>query len=217
MFKAVIFDLDGTLVDTEAVWAEAQSRWMKSHGKTYELSFQKEMMGKPTKECVRLMAERYGLDKSPEELAQERLHFFQSAFDDMGFVEKPGACDLINALKDTGIIVAMATSSKREYAEAALNALKCHKQFDSVTCGEDVENGKPAPDIYLKAASKIGIAPEDCVVIEDAPSGIVGAKNAGAKIIGIVDSRYVEALPGADLQVSSLKDITPERLRSLFD
>ena len=215
--RAVIFDLDGTLVDTEAVWTVALTRWMAKHGKTYEPSFQKEMMGRSAEYCVMKMTERYGLTGDPSVLAEERLQFFAAALNETGFIEKPGACALIKTLKEAGITVALATSAEPGYADAALKSLACHEAFSALTTGPEVEHGKPAPDIYLKAASKIGIAPEDCVAVEDAPSGVQSAKSAGMRVVGVADPRYVDALPEATLEVRSLKDLSVERFVGLFE
>lgn len=215
-FRAAIFDLDGTLTDTEAVWTEALRRWMGKYGKTYELSFQKELQGKPAEVGVKLLAERYGLTKDIPALLAERLENFESAFKDIGFVERPGACALIRALFDAGIKVALATSAERDYAEAALKSLACRDCFTALTCGEDITHGKPAPDIYLAAAAKLGVAPEEAIAFEDAPAGVASAKAAGMKVVGVFDPRYNDALPEADVQVDSMRKITVPELQKLF-
>jgi sugar-phosphatase len=165
---------------------------------------------------VRLLAKKYGLTKDVKTLLAERLENFQSAFQDIGFVERPGACALIRALFDAGIKVALATGAERDYAEAALKSLACRECFSTLTCGEDITHGKPAPDIYLAAAAKLGVAPEEVVAFEDAPAGVASAKAAGMKVVGVFDLRYNDALPEADLQTDSMRNITVAQLQKLF-
>lgn len=214
--QAVIFDLDGTLVDTEAVWTIALTRWLDAHGKTYEASFQKELMGRPGVENIRLIRERYGIQGDDDALIAERTRHFRQAFDEIGFVPKPGARELIDALAETDVKIGLATASEREYAERALESLGCRSYFIAVTCGEDVKNGKPHPDIFLAAAQRIGVEPLTAVGVEDSPSGVASAKSAGFKVVGVVDPRYLDALPEADLQVRSLEEVALPVLRSLF-
>jgi HAD superfamily hydrolase (TIGR01509 family) len=190
---------------------------MAKYGKTYEPSFQKEMMGRSAEYCIQKMMERYGIKGETQALLDERLQFFAAALNETGFIEKPGACALVKLLKDAGIIIALATSAEPGYADAALHSLACHEAFSALTTGPEVAHGKPAPDIYLKAASKIGIAPEDCAAVEDAPAGVQSAKTAGMRVIGVADPRYVDALPEAALEVKSLKDLSVERFAGLFD
>jgi HAD superfamily hydrolase (TIGR01509 family) len=215
--QAVIFDLDGTLVDTEAVWTIALTRWMAAHGKTYEASFQKELMGRSGIVNLGLMRKRYGFDGEDGALLAERTEYFHKAFDEIGFVPKPGARELIAALAETDVKIGLATASERDYAERALESLGCRSCFVAVTCGEDVKNGKPHPDIFLTAASRVGVDPKTAVGVEDSPSGVMSAKSAGLKVVGIADPRYLDALPDADLQVRSLEEVAPQTLRMLFD
>ncbi|MEK7473607.1 MAG: HAD family phosphatase [Patescibacteria group bacterium] len=215
--QAVIFDLDGTLVDTEAVWTIAQTRWMAAHGKTYEASFQKELMGRPGIENVRLIRERYDIRGDDDALIAERKKYFRETFDEIGFVPKPGARELIAALAEADVKIGLATAAEREYAERALASLGCRSCFVAVTCGEDVKNGKPHPDIFLTAAQRVGVEPIAAVGVEDSPSGVASAKSAGLKVVGVADPRYLDALPNADLQVRTLSDVTPQTLQQLFD
>lgn len=214
--RAVIFDLDGTLTDTEAVWTEGLRRWLSTYGKTYEPSFQKNLMGKPGEVSVKLLADHYGIEGDWKKLLVERDHAFEIVLRERGFVEKSGACALIRALTDAGLKIGLATSADRPYAEAALKALECRECFSTVTCGEDIEHGKPAPDIYLAAAKKLGVSPDEAIAFEDAPAGVLSAKAAGMKVVGIFDPRYNDALPGADLQVDSLRKVTVPQLRKFF-
>ncbi len=215
--QAVIFDLDGTLVDTEAVWTIALTRWLETHGKTYEPSFQKELMGRSGIVNLGLMRERYGLEGDDAALLAERTDFFRKTFDEIGFVPKPGARELVSALAEMDIKIGLATASERDYAERALESLGCRSCFVAVTCGEDVKNGKPHPDIFLTAASRVGVDPATAVGVEDSPSGVASAKAAGLKVVGVADPRYLDALPDADLQVRSLEEVGPDRLRLLFE
>jgi beta-phosphoglucomutase-like phosphatase (HAD superfamily) len=214
--QAVIFDLDGTLVDTEAVWTEGLRRWLASHGKTYEPAIQHKMMGIPAAVNVKFLAERYGLEVPMEQLLDERVRFFEGALKDLGFVEKPGACALVRKIQAAGIKVGLATSADREYAERALKAIVCHDCFTALTCGTEIVHGKPAPDIYLLAAKKLGVEPVSCLAVEDAPSGVASASAAGMKVVGVADPRYVDALSGATLEVRSLETLTVERCVQLF-
>jgi HAD superfamily hydrolase (TIGR01509 family) len=165
---------------------------------------------------VEVLAEAYGLTAPREQLLQERQTFFHVALDEYGFPEKPGACQLVRALVLAGIKVGLATSADRDYAERALKAIVCHECFTALTCGTEIAHGKPAPDIYLLAAKKLGVDPAACLAVEDAPSGVTSASAAGMKVVGVADPRYVDMLPGASLEVRSLEALTVERCAQLF-
>jgi len=208
-FSAVIFDLDGTLVDTETLLEESNKQLCAKYGKTYDPpAFRARAMAHPEPEYTALLKEVCGLPGAVEELVKERRDFYFKAQDERGIKFKPGAEKLLQALKARGLRLALATSSDRIMLNRVLEKMSLTKTFDVVVDASQIAHGKPAPDIYLETARQLKVKPAECMAIDDAPSGIVSAKAAGMYVIGLLDRRYAKELPGADRVVESLEEVS---------
>jgi sugar-phosphatase len=195
--QAVIFDLDGVLVDSTIVVEGTWRRWAAVH----DLNFERVMQvahGRPARDTVRLFAPHLDAEAEAARLAAEEAHQTD------GLVRIEGAVQLINSLPKSRW--AVVTSGTREIATTRLT-------FASVTIpavlitAADVERGKPDPQAYTLAAERLGVPPESCIVIEDAPAGIQGARAAGMSVIAVAMTHPREALQDADVIVGCLVDI----------
>jgi HAD superfamily hydrolase (TIGR01509 family) len=199
---AVVFDLDGVLVDSEAIWAAAERRTVESLGGEYTPEIAGLLYGRGHRDGGRLLADRFGGDA---EAVAERLLGHALAGFRGGVPALPGARELVRSLE--GVLpIAVASNSVRPIVEAALTSVALDGRFDAVVCGDDVERGKPAPDVYLAACRALGVAPADALAIEDSPVGTVAAKAAGLVVIGVPSMPGVE-LPAADAVLASLHEL----------
>lgn len=210
-FKAIIFDLDGLVIDSEPLWAIADTRLLGKRGFTPTKELFIKRMGTSFKRSMDVYKEEFGIKESTESLVKERLKIF------LGLLEKKikpmeGLYQLLEQLSYSKIKLAIATSGhfKKIIKDKILKRLKIEKYFKVVITGESVKNLKPAPDIFLFAAKKLKIDPADCLVLEDAPNGIEAARRAGMKSFGVnKDEEIRERLlkTGADRVFSNLAEI----------
>ena len=184
--KVVIFDNDGTLMDTETAYTVAHK---ECTGYDLDWDFKVQLMGKTAIEACRLTCEHYGLTESPESLAERRSKAVERFWPNIPLMK--GAQEMVNELKKRGIKMAIATASSRSQFNLKSSG---HKDFvammDYVVCGDEVKNGKPAPDLFLAALAKydgLGIKPEEALVFEDSPLGIKAANVAGMKSVFVPD------------------------------
>lgn len=213
---AVIFDLDGTLVDTESLWDIAMDDLLKEKfGKSFDVTTKYAMMGLPKKEAARVMSELYGLSINLDEFVALRNHYYHVTRERRGVVPLPGADALVRALHASSIRLALATSEQRPRAEDTLKRFGWDQLFSQVVVAEDVANGKPSPDIYVEAIRQLGCKIGDCIAVEDAPAGVESAKAAGLKTLGVQDVRYRVDLSKADQVVSSLESLTVENFKEM--
>lgn len=184
--KAVLFDLDGTLVDSMWMWKDIDIEYLGSKGIELPATLQKDIEGMSFSETAVYFKETFQL---PDSLDDIKACWNRMAHDK--YVNqvplKPWAAEFLNALKQRGILMGIATSNSRELADAALEALKVREYFTSVTTACEVAAGKPSPDIYLKVAERLGVEPKDCLVFEDVPAGILAGKRACMKVVAIDD------------------------------
>ena len=193
--KAVIFDLDGSLVDSMWIWPEVDVQYMDKYNLTVPANFQKAIEGKSYTETA-----QYFLDTFPSltcTLDDVRREWMEMTF---GLYTtkvplKPGAGEFVEHLRSLGIRMGIATSNARELVDATLKALHIEQYFSSVRTSCEVAAGKPAPDVYLKVAEDLKVRPETCLVFEDVPRGIEAGKNAGMSVCAVDDdfSRQDEA------------------------
>ena len=217
--KAAIFDLDGTLIDLFEMHLKAFQETVRKHA---GVEFTREDLvagyGLRGEEIVELFLEKEGVDGvDVGELTEERVEFALKGAGDVAVL--PGVIKLLGELKAGGILLAVGTSARRNMTLKVLEEGGLAEYFEVVVAIDDVENGKPAPDIFLSAAAKMSVHPEKCVVFEDSIYGIRAAKTAGMKSIAVLyDSHTPEQLKkeDADLTVESLSDVTLEALKSLF-
>ena len=196
--KAIIFDMDGVMFDTERLYEEAFAMIAKKWGYEYEVTeeFIKSFKGKK-KEAIKVMyktlldkvsIERTGKEFDADEHIKQVLEYLDNYIENNGMPIKNGLIELLQYAKINNIKIAIGTSEKFERVQFYLNKANINKDiFDSIICGDMVEKGKPAPDIYLKACEKILVNPENAIVCEDAPNGILAAYSAGAKPVMIID------------------------------
>jgi HAD superfamily hydrolase (TIGR01509 family) len=191
-FRAVIFDLDGVLADSEPGWNQIDSQLLAEYGVTYRGQYHRDVLGVNYRLAVEFYKEAFGLSAPTEELMRRRgeiaVDFFANR---VGLF--PSSKTVLEQLRQINLRLAVATSSVSASARPFLNRHGLTAFFDVIVTGEEIERGKPEPDIYLRAAEKLGVPADACLVIEDALSGIVAAKAAGMRVAAIPDTRFVDA------------------------
>lgn len=194
----VLFDMDGVVLDTEKLYARF---WTEAaHALGYPMTYEQALgMRSLNNEAGQAKLESYfGPGVSRAIMRDKRVELMDAYVVEHGVEAKPGIGELLDYLKERGIKAAIATSSLKARAQAYLDGLGLSAKFDCICSGHDVRCGKPAPDIYLHAAACIGIAPENCLAIEDSPAGIQSAYHAGCMPVLVPD------LDGSDLEMQKI-------------
>ena len=209
MIDAVVFDLDGVLIQSEEVWDDVRERFVRERGGRYDAEIQRAMMGMSSPEWSRYLHEHAGVPDEPDAINAEVVRRLLSAYRDR-LPLIPGALDAVRRLADR-FPLGIASSSNRELIDAVLEAAGLAPLFAATVSSEEVAHGKPEPDVYLEAARRLGVAPERCAAVEDSHGGIRAAKNAGMRVVAIPNPGYPpddEALALADVIIDSLDELT---------
>ena len=207
--EAVVFDLDGVLLDSEHVWDEVREELAHEQGGRWNERAQADMMGMSSTEWSRYMHDVTGLSESPEEINAEVVRRMQCRYAaSLPLVE--GAVEAVRRMAGA-FRLALASSSNRPLIDSVLAAAGLAPLFEATVSSEEVANGKPAPDVFVEAARRLGVAPERCAAVEDSGNGIRSARAAGMRVIAIPNRRYPppdDALALADLVLGSLNELT---------
>lgn len=178
---AVLWDLDGTLVDTEPLWFEAETALALRYGATWNDEHARNLVGNSLPVSGAYIREHMRLTISVEEVLEELLRFMEVHSAERATFQ-PGALELLAELRAAGVPCALVTMSYRRLVTPLLPRLG-ETAFDAIVCGDEVEQGKPHPEAYLTAAALLGVDPVDCVVIEDSPGGAAAGEAAGARVV----------------------------------
>jgi beta-phosphoglucomutase-like phosphatase (HAD superfamily) len=214
MIEAVVFDLDGVLLQSEEVWDTVRDRYVVEHGGRYDAEVQRAMMGMSSLEWSRYLHEEAGVREEPEQINRDVVELMLEAYRR----ELPLLSGAKGAVRRAAAAfpLALASSSNREIFEEVLELAGLADCFRATVSSEEVPRGKPAPDVYLEAARRLGVAPERCTAVEDSHSGIRSAKSAGMRVVAIPNASYppdAETLGLADAVVDSLDDLSVDVLR----
>lgn len=186
-FKAVLFDMDGTLTDTEKYYQKAWPKTLEHFG--YEMSEEKPLilrsLGRPF--AVQQFKEWYGEDFDYWQVRNYRKQLVEDIFKEDGIPLKPGAKEILKWLRDNNIFVALVTANDKDRAERYTKRVGLFEYFDAIVCADMVEFGKPAPDIYSFACKELKVAPEETLAIEDSPNGCTSAYKAGCNVVMVPD------------------------------
>ena len=209
LFRAVIFDLDGVLADSELWWSEIDAKLLAQYGVNYRGEYHRNVLGVSYRLAVEFYKKVFDLSVPAEEMMRQRaeiaIDFFANR---VGLF--PSAKRVLKELRQMNLRLAVATSSVSASVRPFLNRHNLTSLFDVIVTGDEIERGKPQPDIYLRAAEKLSLAADECLVIEDALSGIAAAKAAKMHVAAIPDTRFVdprEFEKEADYLLSSLSEI----------
>jgi HAD superfamily hydrolase (TIGR01509 family) len=198
---AVLWDLDGTLVDSEPLWFEAEQQLAARHGATWSTDHAKNLVGNSLPRSGAYIREHMRIPLSVEEILEELLLYMEAHMARRAAF-RPGALELLGALRAAGVPCALVTMSYRRLVDPLLPRM-AESAFAAVVCGDEVEHGKPHPEAYLRAAELLGVDPADCVVIEDSPGGAAAGEAAGARVVVVPHVVEVPSGPGR-VQVPTL-------------
>lgn len=187
MIKAVIFDMDGVLVDSQEIHYKADIKAIKEVGFDVDLPFVMRGAGTSTLERFSKWKNELGYEKDVKEVSARREEIMKELFINDGVIGVKGAKELLIDIKKNNIKTAVASSSAYDLIYTVVDALGERELFDKILSGEDVENGKPAPDVFLKAAELLGVEPSECIVIEDSTNGVKAGVSAGMKVLGYIN------------------------------
>jgi HAD superfamily hydrolase (TIGR01509 family) len=213
---AVVFDLDGVLVDSEQVWNAAREQLVRERGGTWHERATADMMGMSSKEWSQYMHDRLGVPMEPAAINDEVVQRVASIYEE-GLPLLPHAAETVRELAARWPL-GLASSSNRPIIELVLERSRLKPCFAAIVSSEEVERGKPAPDVYLAVARALGVDPKDCVAIEDSTNGIKSAVAAGMRTIAVPNPHFPPAddvLATAVAVVPSLADVSPELVASL--
>lgn len=204
---AVLWDMDGTLVDTEPHWIAAETALLGRHGATWTHEQALQLVGSALPDSGRVLAEHVerttGVRLDPVEVVDELVEAVVAQVS-AAVVWRPGAVELLGSLAAAGVPCALVTMSYRSLAETVARMVP--GAFAVVVAGDEVERGKPAPDPYLRAAELLGVAPGDCVAIEDSPTGVASAEAAGTHVLACPHMVPIPAAAGRS-RVASLAEV----------
>lgn len=207
---AVIFDLDGTLVDSMWIWRDIDIDYLGRHGIPYDASLQASIDGLSFHETAIYFKENYGIKDSIEDIQKEwndmAIEYYRTKV-----FPKPGAIEYLKQLKARGIRTGIATSNSWELLSAVLTSTGLGEYMDSIHTACEIKKGKPAPDIYLMVAEDLGVNPADCLVFEDIIPGIQSGHNAGMRVCAIYDEysadRWDDIVAEADYSIRSFTEL----------
>lgn len=185
--KAVIFDLDGTLVDSMWMWKAIDVEYLARFDLECPEDLQKEIEGMSFSETAAYFKTRFSLEDSLEQIKEAWVQMSIEKYKNEVPL-KPGARAFLDYISMNGIVAGIATSNGRAMVDAVLDSLDIRRYFKVVTTACEVAAGKPAPDIYLSVADRLHVKPSDCVVFEDVPAGIQAGKNAGMTVFAVEDA-----------------------------
>jgi HAD superfamily hydrolase (TIGR01509 family) len=208
--EAVVFDMDGVLVDTEHLWDEVREALTEEWGGRYTPEAQEAMMGMSSPEWSRYLHEVVGLREPPEVINAEVVRRMLERYE-MDLPVVPGAVEAVRRLAREGYRLAVASSSNRELIDGVLRRLELSELFEVTVSSEEVARGKPAPDVYLETAHRLGLPPGRCAAIEDSASGIRAAHAAGMRVIAYPNRHYPPAanvLALAEQVLAGLDDLS---------
>lgn len=208
--KAVLFDLDGTLVDSMSMWKEIDVEYLNKYDIPVPETLQQDIEGLSMYQTAVYFKKTFGIP--------ETLENIQATWNEMAYHKytqevplKPFVREYLESLKKQGIPCGIATSNSRILTEAILKSHEIDHYFSVMVTGDEVVNGKPHPQVYLEAAEKIGVKPENCLVFEDIPVGIMAGKNAGMTVYAVEDTYsmkdFEEKMRLADVYIKSYEEL----------
>jgi HAD superfamily hydrolase (TIGR01509 family) len=215
VIEAVVFDMDGVLIESEEIWDAIREAYVRERGGRYDAEVQRAMMGMSSTEWSRFLHETAGVPDEPAAINAEVVRRMLEAYrEHLPLI--PGAVDAVKRLAER-YPLAVASSSNRPLIDAVLEVAGLAPYFAATVSSEEVPRGKPAPDVYLEAARRLGVAAERCAAVEDSHGGIRAAKAAGMFVIAFPNPTYPpdeESLAQADVVIRSLDELTPELIAS---
>jgi HAD superfamily hydrolase (TIGR01509 family) len=216
MIEAVVFDLDGVLVDSEPVWEQVRRQVVAEHGGRWAPDAQRRLMGMSTGEWARYLGGDLGVDLPPEQIAALVIERMAARYTEH-LPLMPGAVEAVRRLAARWPL-GLASSSPPSLIETVLDAASLRSSFQTTMSTEQVSRGKPAPDIYLAVAGQLGREPRRCAAVEDSSNGLRSAAAAGLHVIAIPHPKYPpapDALEKASVVLTSLTELTPDTVVAL--
>jgi HAD superfamily hydrolase (TIGR01509 family) len=214
--RAVVLDLDGVLIEGEEVWDEVRRTLVRERGGRWTPQAQAAMMGMSSPEWSRYMAEQLAVPMAPQAISDETVARVVARYREaLPLVD--GAVEVVPALAGRWPL-GLASSANRPIIDLVLDRSGLAGCFRATVSSEEVARGKPAPDVYLEAAARLGVAPAACAAVEDSGNGLRAAAAAGMRVVAVPNRRFPpppELLAAADLVVADLRELTPEALERL--
>jgi HAD superfamily hydrolase (TIGR01509 family) len=211
--QAVLFDMDGLLVDTEPLWLEVETEVMARLGSDWTEADQEQLLGGSLERTVAYLLSKATRPVAPEVVAEWMMDGIVARVASGGVPVQPGARELLAEVAAAGVPRALVTSSQRRFMAAVLASTGM--TFDVVVCAEDVSATKPDPEPYLLGAKLLGASPSECVVLEDSPNGVAAAEAAGCRVIAVPSLLRISPHPGR-VVVTSLRNVDLARVRGLI-
>jgi HAD superfamily hydrolase (TIGR01509 family) len=215
---AVIFDLDGVLVDSETAWSDARRELVEESGGTWRADATRAMMGMSSREWSRYMREKLGVPLSPEAISEAVVKRLEALYR-RRLPLLPGAREAVASLAARWPL-GLASSANRPIIALVLELAGLESFFEATVSSEEVAHGKPAPDVYLEAARRLSCEPRRCAAVEDSANGLRAAASAGMKVIAIPNAQFPpgdDALAVADVVLCSIGALTPGLVEALED
>jgi HAD superfamily hydrolase (TIGR01509 family) len=215
--RAVLWDMDGTLVDSEKLWDVSLQALYERLGGVLTPEVRETTVGSSAQGLMRIVYSDLGLEQDSAAMAESSdwLHDYTGVLFERGLTWLPGARELLDALKAAGIPMALVTNTKRGLTERALKSIGSH-YFSASVCGDEVEHAKPAPDIYRRAAQLLGFEPRECIAVEDSVTGSQAAEAAGCPVLVVPNDVEVPTGPRRR-HVASLAEVDLDALRAIHE